>query len=112
MGEPDTLNKSQRHGSKDMENIFSQVKIYGENSWKVKARRGLNSEELRVIKSAHVVDSQYGQSACFMMATGGMAFIPMSNSANVATGQELDLEKITLLTLEQKGSSDITRVDY
>ena len=90
-------------------NIFSALKVYV-GKWNVKNRRKFTDDEIQAVESAKVVDSQYGQSVCFMMKGGGMTFIPLDQNSSKATGDEVDLTQASLVTLEKQGEFDIYRV--
>ena len=90
-------------------NIFSSLRVYA-GKWAVKAHRVFNQEELAAIYSATVVPSQYGNSVCFMMVSGGKTFIPLDQSSALGVGENVDLSKAELLTLTKEGEADIYRV--
>ena len=90
-------------------NIFSSLRIYA-GKWNLKASRVFNQEELASIRSARVVASQYGNSVCFMMVSGGQTFIPLDQSSTLGVGETVDLSKAELLTLSKEGEADIYRV--
>lgn len=90
-------------------NIFSKLTVYA-GKWAIKARRIFNPEELEVISRAEVVPSQYGNSVCFFMKSGGQTYIPLSQDSNLSPGDEVDLSKAELLTLGKSGEADIYRV--
>ncbi len=91
-------------------NIFAGLQVYG-GSWEVTASRGFNAEEIAAVKRAQVVASEYGNSVCFYMHSGGQTYIPLSNQSSLTVGDSVDLTKAKLLTLHRDGSDDITRVD-
>lgn len=91
-------------------NIFSSLKVYA-GKWSVKAVRDFTDEEKGAVLSATVVPSQYGSSVCFMMATGGQTYIPLSQNSSVGVGESIDLNKAKLVTLEKQGECDILRVE-
>lgn len=91
-------------------NIFNSLQVYA-GKWMMKASRAFSKEEIDEIASAHVVDSQYGSSVCFMMKAGGQTYIPLSNTSTLAVGDPVDLEKAKLLTLGREGEADIYRVE-
>ena len=78
-------------------NIFSNLRVYA-GKWALKASRVFNQEELAGISSATVVPSQYGNSVCFMMVSGGKTFIPLDQSSTLGVGETVDLSKAELLT--------------
>ena len=90
-------------------NIFSALKVYA-GKWQVKDQRSFSEEEINAVASATVVDSEYGQSICFMMKSGGQTYIPVDQNSNVATGEVIDLSKASILTLSKEGEADIYRV--
>lgn len=90
-------------------NIFAALRVY-EGKWSVKDSRNFTSDEISAVEKATVVDSQYGQSVCFMMKTGGMTFIPLDQNSSKSTGDEVDLNSASLVTLSKEGEADIYRV--
>lgn len=105
---PDTKINPKGIGVESM-NIFSSLKTFG--SWTLKSSRAFTPEEQAMVTSAKVVDSQYGNSVCFMMAGGGMTFIPLSNTSSKGVGESIDLSTAKLLTLGKTGENDIYRVE-
>lgn len=92
-----------------MQNVFANLTNYAGN-WAIINRRDFNAEEKAAVKSAHVVSSQYGSSVCFLMRSGGQTYIPVSRDSNFAVGDNIDLDKVQLLTLHRDGDGDIVRV--
>lgn len=90
-------------------NIFSSLRTYA-GKWVEKSKRAFSAEEKDAVESASVVESNYGLSACFIMKSGGMTFIPMSNDSTLGVGESIDLDKAELITLEKSGEPDIQRV--
>jgi hypothetical protein len=90
-------------------NIFAGLQVYGGN-WNVVASRNFDAEEIAAVKKAEVVASEYGNSVCFFMKSGGQTYIPLSNNSSLAIGDTVDLSSAKLLTLHRDGSEDITRV--
>ena len=90
-------------------NIFSTLKVYA-GKWQKKAERAFGKEEIDAVDRATVVDSQYGQSVCFMMKAGGQTYIPLDANSNKATGDTVDLNNAKLITLGKEGEADIYRV--
>ena len=90
-------------------NIFSALRVYS-GKWSEKAKRAFTSDEISAVEKATVVDSQYGQSVCFLMVRGGMTYIPLDQNSSKATGEEVDLSKAELVTLSKQGEADIYRV--
>jgi len=90
-------------------NIFSALRVYA-GKWSEKAVRAFSAEEQAAITSATVVDSQYGQSVCFTMVSGGQTYIPLDINSSKATGDDVDLSSAQLVTLSKQGEADIYRV--
>ena len=85
-------------------NIFSALRVYA-GKWQVKNSRSFSADEIAAVQSATVVDSQYGQSVCFMMVSGGQTYIPLDQNSTKAVGDTVDLSKASLLTLSKQGMS-------
>ena len=90
-------------------NIFSALRVYA-GKWQVKNSRSFSADEIAAVESATVVDSQYGQSVCFLMIGGGQTYIPLDQNSSKATGDTVDLSKASLVTLSKQGEADIYRV--
>jgi len=91
-------------------NIFSSLRVYA-GKWAIKASRAFSEEEINAVDHASVVDSQYGNSVCFVMKSGGQTFIPLSTNSSLSLGDDVDLSKAKLLTLGREGDTDIYRVE-
>ena len=91
-------------------NIFAGLQVYA-GKWNVVGSREFNDEEKAMINRAEVVASEYGNSVCFFMHSGGQTYIPLSNQSNLTPGDAVDINKAKLLTLHRDGSADITRID-
>lgn len=91
-------------------NIFQSLQVYA-GKWNVTGSRSFNDEEKAMILRAEVVPSEYGNSVCFFMKSGGQTYIPLSNQSTLGVGEEVDLNAAKLLTLHRDGSDDITRID-
>lgn len=89
--------------------IFDKLKIYA-GKWQVKDQRNFTTEEVNAIDKTEIVASQYGNSCCFFMKSGEMAFIPMASDSKLGIGDSIDMSKATLITLSKTGEDDIMRV--
>jgi hypothetical protein len=83
-------------------NFFATAQVYG-SKWNIVEKRRFNSEEKAMIKSASIVDADYGLSVCFMMKGGGSTYISLGKESTGFVGQELDIDELYFLTLERKG---------
>lgn len=90
-------------------NIFNAIKVYN-GKWQVKNTRNFTQEEIDAVKSASVVDSQYGLSVCFILRSGGQSYIPLDQNSAKSVGDSIDLSKAQLLTLGREGDADIMRI--
>ena len=91
-------------------NIFSKLRQYA-GKWQLKDSRKFSEEEIAAVERTEVVASQYGNSVCFFMKQGGMAFIPLSKESTLGVGESVDLSTAKLLTLSKEGEDDILRVE-
>ena len=91
-------------------NIFAGLQVYA-GKWNVVGSREFNDEEKAMINRAEVEASEYGNSVCFFMHSGGQTYIPLSNQSSLTPGDAVDINKAKLLTLHRDGSADITRID-
>lgn len=83
-------------------NFFATAQVYG-NKWNVIEKRKFNSDEKAMLESASIIDAEYGLSVCFMMKDGGSTYISLGKESTGFVGQELNIDELTLLTLERKG---------
>lgn len=90
-------------------NIFSALRVYA-GKWSVSNSRKFTTDEIEAVSSATVVDSQYGNSVCFIMKSGGQTYIPLDQNSSLGIGETVDLSKASLLTLSRDGDADIYRV--
>lgn len=83
-------------------NFFATAQVYG-SKWNIVEKRRFNSEEKAMIESASIVDADYGLSVCFMMKGGGSTYISLGKESTGLIGQEVNIEELSLLTLERQG---------
>lgn len=94
-----------------MENVFADLPSYGEK-WNKVAERKFNEEEIKAVRNATVVNSNYGLSVCFAMLSGGQKFIPVSKMGNRPNvGDNVNLAEAKLVTLERSGDGRILKVE-
>lgn len=91
-------------------NVFATLRTY-EEKWTVKEKRNFTEVEISAVKDNVVVESEYGNSVCFFMVSGGQTYIPLSNDATVGVGESIDMDKAKLITLSKTGENDILRVE-
>ena len=85
------------------------MKVYA-GKWSVKEVRDFTEEEISQVSQAVVVPSDYGNSVCFTMISGGLTYIPLDYNSTLGVGEVVDLTKAKLTTLEKSGEADIYRV--
>lgn len=90
-------------------NFFSSKKVYG-GKWSVSSVDKFTKEECDMVSKVQVVDSQYGNSACFFMKNGTTMYTPMSNDSTARVGDVLKMENLEIITLEKVGEQDIQRI--
>lgn len=90
-------------------NFFSSKKVYG-GKWSVSSVDKFTKEECDMVSKVQVVDSQYGNSACFFMKNGTTVYTPMSTDATARVGDVLRMEDLEIITLEKVGEQDIQRI--
>ena len=91
-------------------NIFDKLRVYAGN-WNVKTTRAFSAEEIAAVKSAVVVPSQYGNSVCFFMKSGGQQYLPLSTNSTLNVNDSVDLTSAKIITLSKSGEADIERVE-
>lgn len=89
--------------------ILSSLQVYA-GKWNLIGTAKFDESDKASIKSATVVNSQYGKSVCFFLVGGGTAYMPMSNQGTqLEVGDVVDIDKCTVETLHRDGSADIQR---
>lgn len=89
---------------------FSKEENKKTHQWSFKSSRAFNETEIEQVERAEVVSSQYGNSVCFFMKTGGNVNIPLTQDSALSVGDSVDVSKAKLITLEKPGECDIVRV--
>jgi hypothetical protein len=90
-------------------NIFSALRVYA-GKWSEKAVREFTADEINAVDSATVVESNFGFSVCFFMKVGGQTYIPLDQNSSATVGDNIDLSKAKVVTLQRPGEEDIYRV--
>lgn len=93
-----------------MTNVFSGLDIYGAK-WNVVESRNFTQEEIASVSNAVIVASEFGNSVCFHMVSGGNTYIPLSNTTQGSVGDTVDMASVKLLKLQREGDKDIMRVE-
>lgn len=90
-------------------NIFKRHHVYPDGYNVIEGPRHFDEEELSMIKSAKVVQSQWGLSACFFFHSGGKAYIPLSKDCedSVEINDILDPNHLEVVTLKRESDDSI-----
>lgn len=79
--------------------------------WKVTNKRTFTDEEIKLVKTALVVQTKAGYSVKFIFNDAwSKKYIPVDEKSHVSVCEIIDLEKAMLLTLSKPGHDDIYRV--
>lgn len=84
-------------------------KSYAGN-WQVKSVEAIPEIDKQAIESAHIVNSQYGLSVCFMMKAGNRYYKALDTLSNAKEGDVVNLETAKLVTLSRQGDADIQKI--
>lgn len=90
-------------------NIFSILKQYA-SKWQEKEARPFTEAEINSVVDNEIVESDYGNSVCFMLVNGSKAYIPCDRNCTKGVGEKIDLHKAIFKTLCKPGEKDIYRV--
>ncbi len=90
--------------------FLDKLRTYA-GSWSEAGREKLSKAEVAQVKSATVVEGQYGLSMCFVMKAGGKKFMPLSRDSQLEEGDSVDVKSVEIVTLERDGDEDIYRAD-
>ena len=91
-------------------NILNSLRVYA-GKWNLKESRAFSQEEIDSVLRTVVVASNYGNSLCMFLKTGGQVYIPLAQGSTKGIGESVDLATAKLLTLEKTGEMDILRVE-
>lgn len=91
--------------------ILNALRLY-RGKWQVKSVDAFDANDAAAVSSAKVVPSEFGQSVCMTLKTGGQKYMPLSNTSRaVANGEEINLAECNVVTLEREGDEDIHRLE-
>ena len=80
--------------------------------WAVKSIESLSADDINSVASATVVPSEFGQSVCMTLKSGGQKFVPVSNTSRaVQNGEHINLADAKMVTLGRDGDNDIYRLE-
>ena len=80
--------------------------------WAVKSVDSFDAADIADVASAKVVPSEYGQSVCMTLKSGGQKFIPLSNTSKAMNnGDDVNIANAKFVTLGRDGDDDIYRIE-
>lgn len=89
--------------------IISSLTQY-KGKWNLVNSFPLDEQDKAAVKSAHVANSQYGLSVCFVLINGGYSYMPISNTGRQPNiDDKVELSSITVEQLHRDGDKDIFR---
>lgn len=95
-----------------MRNLLKEGRLYHEG-WSPVSCEKLGDEDLKVIESATIVESNYGLSCRFHLKTGGFIYSPCANTSSFTTkdiDKPVDVSKLYWLELAAVGQKNIVKV--
>jgi len=91
--------------------ILNALRLY-RGKWQVKSVAKFDANDAAEVKSAVVVPSEFGQSVCMTLKSGGAKYLPLSNTSRaVANGEEINVAECNVVTLGREGDDDIMRIE-
>ena len=93
-----------------MASFLDSLRTYA-GKWSVKSSDKLSAEESAQIRSITIQESDYGLSACLLMNSGTRKYVPVSRDSDLAEGDTVVKESVSIITLEKDGEADIFRLD-
>ena len=94
-----------------MANFLEKLRVY-RGKWNVKSVDKFDADEAEKCSSAVVVPSEFGQSVCMTLKSGGTQYMPLSNTSRaVANGEQVNLADCNVVTLGRDGDDDIYRIE-
>lgn len=100
-----TLKRKQRYNNK-----VSLGKVDISSHWQVLDKRHFTESEKELVVSNLIVPTQYGSSVKFMLRTGKIKLIPLSQLANHAIGSSINMDTSQIIKLFKWGHKVIYRV--
>ena len=91
--------------------ILDALRLY-RGKWQVKSVDKFDAGEAANVQSATVVPSEFGQSVCMTLKSGGSKYMPLSNtSREVANDEQINVADCNVVTLGREGDEDIYRIE-
>lgn len=91
--------------------ILNALRLY-RGKWQVKSIDKFDANDAADVAKATVVPSEFGQSVCMTLKSGGSKYLPLSNTSRaVANGEEINVAECNVVTLGREGDDDIMRIE-
>jgi len=91
--------------------ILNALRLY-RGKWEVKSVDKFDPADAANVTSAKVVPSEFGQSVCMTLKSGGTKYMPLSNTSKaLANGEEINVAEANVVTLGREGDNDIYRME-
>lgn len=91
--------------------ILNALRLY-RGKWQVKSVDKFDENDAANVESAKVVPSEFGQSVCMTLKSGGTKYVPVSNTSRaLANGEEINVADTNIVTLGREGDADIYRME-
>lgn len=91
--------------------ILDALRLY-RGKWSVKSVDKFDANEAANVQSAKVVPSEFGQSVCMTLKSGGSKYMPLSNTSRaVANDEQINVADCNVVTLGREGDEDIYRIE-
>jgi hypothetical protein len=90
---------------------LNALRLY-RGKWQVKSIDKFDAADAADVKSAVVVPSDFGQSVCMTLKSGGARYLPVSNTSRaLADGEQVNVAECNVVTLGREGDDDIYRIE-
>ena len=91
--------------------ILNALRLY-RGKWEVKSVDKFDAADAADVASAKIVPSEFGQSVCMTLKSGGTKYMPVSNTSRaLANGEEINVADTNVVTLGREGDNDIYRME-
>ena len=91
--------------------ILNALRLY-RGKWQVKSVDKFDAADAANVSKAEVVPSDFGQSVCMTLKSGGTKYLPVSNTSRaLADGEQVNVAECNVVTLGREGDDDIYRIE-
>lgn len=90
---------------------INALRLY-RGKWQVKSVDKFDVNDAADVAKAEVVPSDFGQSVCMTLKSGGTKYLPVSNTSRaLADGEQVNVAECNVVTLGREGDEDIYRIE-